>query len=163
MLQKAEAGAPRFGRVPVQKFLALGPAVPSGAHTAEHRCRAGVEPCLTRAMWTSLPEAGNRKLKAGSRRSGPLPSSPSESLSYPTLPSAFSKITWYNDQNQEIRTDPALSLQPTDLNQMSPVEPLMCYRAKEESVTVARVQPRSPLHTWSPSVRCSASAFPCLS
>lgn len=122
MLQKAEAGAPRFGRVLVQKFFALGPAVPSGAHTA------GVESCLTRAIMDVAPR---------SQSSGPLTSSPCECPSYPSLPSAFSEITQHNDQNQEIRTVPALSLQPTDLNQMSPVEPLMCFRAKEKNITVA--------------------------
>lgn len=134
LLQKAEAGAPRFGRVAVQKFLALAPAVPSGAHTAEHRRSAGVEACLTRAMWTSLPEAGSWKPEAGSRSSGPLRSSLCESLSYPALLSAFSEITQYNDQNQGICTDPALSLQPTDLNQVSPGQLLMCYRAKQASL-----------------------------
>lgn len=72
MLQKAEAGAPRFGRVAVQKFLALAPAVPSGTHTAEHRRSAGVEACLTRAMWTSLPEAGSRKPELWSAPQLPL-------------------------------------------------------------------------------------------
>lgn len=153
MLQKAVAGPPRFGRVPVQKFLALGPAVPSGARTVVHRCSTGVEPCLTRAIMDVAP---------GSWSSGPLTSSPCESLSYPSLPSAFSEITQCNDQNWEIRTGPALSLQPTDLNQMSPAEPLMCFRAKENNLTMAWVQSRNPPHTWSPSVCCGPSALPFL-